>query len=92
MKIVSLLLGAIVATGLAVSMGCETDIDTASSQPPVIIENRYEDRESDVRYGVPERDRDVRVEADRDTERDVDIDEDIDIDIDRDIDRDVDVD
>ena len=103
MKLATLLFSGVAVTGLAIFAGCEADVDTASDAPPtnVTIENRYEDRQPDVRYGTPERDQDIRIEtresndyrfddADRDMDSDVDIDEDIDID--RDIDRDVDID
>lgn len=105
MKLATLLLGGIAFVGLAIGVGCEADVDTASNQPPsnVTIENNYDDDRprNDVRYGTPERDQNIRIETNEnntfeadEADRNVDIEEDINIDrdYDSDVDRDVDID
>lgn len=77
MKLASLLMGGIAALGLLIAVGCEADVDTASSQPPsnVTIENRYEDRDPDVRYGTPERDQNIRIETSEQNDFDIEPDD-----------------
>ncbi len=77
MKTAKYCLGALMAAGLAVSIGCEADVDTASNQPPsnVTIENRYEDRNPDVTYSTPERRQDIRIETSEQNDFDIEADD-----------------